>query len=180
MGPRLVPNSGFLNDARGAGEEIPVGSFGLAPAALASFGYWIEDSLELSLEGGYSRDQYVVTGKAPWLMNGETIMASIRWTPWTDLDVWPYGGGSFGYSLNSLTGPLNSPEEADGYGGALFVGTGWDLSSHWGLSLEFRYTLASIIVPNVSHPFDVGGLSILVGAYFLIPREAETPALMTE
>lgn len=180
LGPRLVPNGGFLSDARATGETIPGGGYGLAPAGLASFGYWLEDSLELSIEGGYSRDQYGVTGSAPWLLNGETIMASMRWAPWTNFDIWPYGGASFGYSLNSLTGPLNSTEEADGYGGALFVGTGWDLSERWGISLELRYTIASIIVPNLTHPFDVGGLSLLIGAYFIVPREPDSAAMPSE
>ncbi|MHB1847046.1 MAG: hypothetical protein ACYCWW_19665 [Deltaproteobacteria bacterium] len=137
----------------------------------------MEDDLELSLEGGYLWDHYRVLGSYGWTENGETLMASLRWTPWSHFDFWPYLGGSFGYSLNGLTGPINSYEEADGYGGALFIGTGWDLSERYGISFELRYTIASVVVPPLQQPFQVGGLSLLIGPYVIVPRSDDVPSL---
>ncbi len=143
---------------------------------MLSFGYWVQEDLELSLEGGYSYDHYGVAGSYGWTENGETAMASLRWTPWQHMDLWPYVGGSFGYSLNGLTGPINPYEEADGYGGAIFVGTGWDLSDRWGVTFELRYTIASVVVPPLAQPFQVGGLSILIGPYIILPHTEDVPS----
>ncbi len=104
-------------------------------------------------------------------------MCSLRFVPWTHWDWWPYVGGAFGYSLNQLSGTsLPYPEEADGYGGALFVGTGWDLSPRFGLTAEFRYNIASIQVPGFNNPFDVGGPSILIGVYYTLAKSIDSPA----
>lgn len=176
-GVRAPLNGGFLDEARGDTETIPGGDFGIAPLGILAFSYWPMESLELSLEGGYSRDQVSVARAAPWIEVQETIMASVRYVPWTHWDFWPYVGCAFGYSLNQLTGTaLPYAEEADGYGGALFVGTGWDLTAHFGLTAEFRYNIASIEVPGFTSAFDVGGPSLMVGIYFTIAKSEASPA----
>jgi hypothetical protein len=102
-------------------------------------------------------------------------MAAIRYVPWTHWAWWPYVGGAFGYSLNQLTGTvLPYAEEADGYGGALFLGTGWDLTSHFGLTAEFRYNIVSIQVPGFTHAFDVGGPSLMIGCYITLAKETDS------
>ena len=176
-GVRAPLNTGFLDEARGDTEEIPGGNFAVAPLFILTFSYWPLENLELSLEGGYSHNIVQVTAAAPWLETGELIMASIRYVPWTHSDWWPYVGAAFGYSLNQLSGTaLPYPEEADGYGGAIFAGTGWDLGPHFGLTAEFRYNIASIQVPGFNNAFDVGGPSILIGVYYMLAKAVDTPA----
>jgi hypothetical protein len=175
-GARSPLNSGFLDEARGDTETIEGGNFDVAPLGILSFSYWPLEYLELSLEGGYSRDQIMLRAAAPWLETEETIMASVRYAPWTHWDLWPYVGCAFGYSLNQLSGTaLPYPEEADGYGGALFVGSGWDLTPRFGLTLELRYNIASIEVPGFTNNFDVGGPSVLLGFYFTLAKAVDTP-----
>jgi hypothetical protein len=178
MGGGRVPlNEGFLDEARGDTEQIPGSDYGVAPLFILTFSYWVLENLELSLEGGYSRNQVSVTAAAPWVSTQETIMASLRFTPWTHWDWWPYVGGAFGYSLNQLSGTaLPYPEEADGYGGALFVGTGWDVSSHFGVTAELRYNIASIQVPGFTNAFDVGGPSLMLGVYYTLAKSIDSPA----
>jgi hypothetical protein len=176
-GVRSPLDSGFLDEARGDSETIEGGNFDIAPLAILTFSYWPLENLELSLEGGYSRDQITLKNAAPWIESQEMLMAAIRFVPWTHWNWWPYAGAAFGYSLNQLTGTtLPYAEEADGYAGALFVGTGWDLAAHFGLTAEFRYNIASIQVPGFTNAYDVGGPSIMLGFYYTLAKEVDSPA----
>ncbi len=171
---RAPLNAGFLDEARGNGEGIQGGNFNLAPGAFVTFGYFADEQVEIGIEGGYSRDWIGVTAANPWLLNEETLQATVRYVPWTDWNLWPYVGAAFGYSLNAFNGTaLPHYEDAEGFGGALFAGSGWDLSAHFGVSLELRWTIASIVVPGFTHAFDVGGPTILAGFYWVLPHEDE-------
>ncbi|MHB8419965.1 MAG: outer membrane beta-barrel protein [Myxococcales bacterium] len=174
-GARSPINSGFLDEARGDGEVIPGGNFGIAPLALLTFAYWPAESFEIALEGGYSWSRVAVSAANPWTENQENIMAALRWVPWTGYDFWPYIGGDVGYSLNQLTGTaLPHFEEADGTGGGVFIGSGWDLTPHFGVTAELRYNIISLQVPGFTHAFDVGGPALLIGCYFTISKASES------
>ena len=174
-GVRAPINAGFLDEARADGEGIPGGDFGLAPLGYLAFSYWPMDTLQLSLEGGYSWNRVMVSAANPWTLNQENLMAALRWVPFEGNDLWPYVGGDFGYSLNQLSGTaLPHNEEADGYGGGVFIGTGWDLSPHFGLTAELRYNIISIQVPGFTHAFDTGGPALLLGFYFTLGKASQT------
>ncbi len=176
-GARIPLNGGFLGEARQDTETIQGGDFDVAPLGIVAFSYWPLEYLELSLEGGYSRDQINLKAAAPWVESQETLMASLRYLPWTHWTFWPYVGGAFGYSLNQLTvTALTYEEEAAGYGGALFVGTGWDLTAHFGVTAEFRYNIVSIQVPGFTHAYDVGGASLMRGIYYTLAKDTDSPA----
>src|ERR1700682_2081981 len=64
LGPRAIPNDGFLHEQGLSGRILS--TWGLGPAALATFGYWLDDRFELSLEGGYGYDSYAVPTKGDW------------------------------------------------------------------------------------------------------------------
>ncbi|HUB07569.1 MAG TPA: outer membrane beta-barrel protein [Myxococcales bacterium] len=179
-GVRSPINGGFLDEARSDGEGISGGDFGIAPLAYLTFSYWVTENFDLSLEGGYSWDRISVNAANPWTANQENLMAALRYVPWTDWDFWPYVGGDFGYSLNQLSGTaLPHNEEADGYGGGVFVGSGWDLTAHFGVTAELRYNIISIQVPGFSHAFDTGGPALLVGFYFTLGKSSESLTPMT-
>jgi hypothetical protein len=75
--------------------------------------------------------------------------------------------------LNHVLGPLNPPEEADGGGGAILLGSGFDLSRSWGATLELRYTISRVAVPNLHEPLNTGGLLLLFGIHLRLPREPD-------
>lgn len=180
LGARTPFNDGFYGEARSDGEQIPGSTFSVAPIGYLSFSYWPMESLELSLEGSYSWNSVSVKDATPWTLTQENLMAALRYVPWTGWDAWPYVGGDFGYSLNQFTGTgLPHMEEADGYGGGLFLGTGWDLSAHFGITAELRYNIISIQVPGFNHPFDTGGPTLLVGFYFTIAKSSDVPTPAT-
>jgi hypothetical protein len=138
-GVRSPINGSFLDEARSDGENVQGGDFGVAPLADVTFSYWATDNFLLSVEGGYTWDRVSVSGANPWTAQQENLMLALRWVPWGGRDFWPYVGGDFGYSLNQLNGTaLPHSEEADGYGGGVFLGAGWDLTAHFGVMGELR------------------------------------------
>jgi hypothetical protein len=173
-GIRWIPNAGFVNEARAKGYDVGSRSYGLAPVGLLTFGYWVEEHLELSLEGSASYDSY---GSA-FRIQSATLGGTLRYSPWQTQQLWPYVGANFGYSLNGVKASLPSPLDsfaAEGYGGALMIGTGVDLSTHFGVSFEVRYYFASIAIPPFfSNNLNAGGISFLIGAYLRLPKPHET------
>jgi hypothetical protein len=173
-GLRWLPQAGFLSEARALGYDVGRRSYGLAPQGMLTFGYWVEDHIEFSLEGTGSYDSY---GPA-FRVQSATLGVTLRFAPLTTARVWPYVGGNFGYSLNGVSTPLASPLNsfaAEGYGGAVLVGTGLDLSPHFGVSFELRYTFTSIAIPPYFHnALNAGGLSFLIGGYLRLPKPHET------
>jgi hypothetical protein len=79
VGPRGIPNDGFLHEQRLSGTIFS--SWGLGPAGLATFGYWLDDRFELSLEGGYGYDDYRLPGKGDWRINTATLGGTLRFAP---------------------------------------------------------------------------------------------------
>jgi hypothetical protein len=173
-GPRWIPNAGFFYEARSLGYDVGSRSYGVSPIGMATFAYWIDEHLEFSLEGTLSYDSY---GPA-WSVQSATIGGTLRFSPLTDSPLWPYVGGNFGYSLNGVSTPLTAPLNtfsAEGYGGSLLIGTGLDLSTHFGVSFELRYTITSIAIPPYFHSnLNAGGLSFFIGGYLRLPKPHET------
>jgi hypothetical protein len=174
IGPRWIPNAGFYNEGRALGYDMGSRSYGLSPIGMATFAYWVEERLEFSLEGTLSYDSY----GAPWFVQSATIGGTLRFAPLTDSPLWPYVGGNFGYSLNGVSTPLVYPLRtfsAEGYGGSVLIGTGLDMSTHFGVSFEARYTITSIAIPPYFHSaLNAGGLSLLIGVYLRLPKPHET------
>ncbi len=172
-GLRYVTQGGFLDEARTLGYDVGPHSYGIAPVGMLTFGYWVEDHLEFSLEGMGSFDGY-----GPFQIQSVNLGGTLRFAPLTTSRYWPYVGGSFGYSLNGVTAPLAPPLNsfpAEGYGGAILVGSGLDLTPHFGVSFEVRYNFALIAIPPYFHNnLNAGGVSFLIGVYLRLPKPHET------
>jgi len=169
IGPRLIPNSAFVNAQGISGSLFSTWSAG--PVALATFGYWLDEHFELSLEGTFAYDTYSVPQKAAWKIQTVTLGGAGRFTPFGPLSsAWPYIGLNFGYSLNHVVGYLNPVEEADGYGSAVMIGSGFDLSTSLGASVELRYAFSNVRIPNLGPTLNTGGLSILFGIYLRLQK----------
>ena len=170
-----VPDSPFTQDARASGYDIER-PYAFGPVGVASFGYWLDQHFELSLEGGYQHDSHAVRGMSDLTLDSEILMATLRWTFIGGYNIWPYVGLSFGYSFNDVRSPFSAPWNswsAVGYGEAAELGLGIDLSDRFGVSVELRYTLA-ILQTQFPSSLNAGGLSLLVGVYLRIPRAPET------
>jgi len=170
-----VPDGPFTQNARAAGYDVEQ-SYALGPVAVASFGYWVDQHFELSLEGGYQDDGYRVRGRSNLTLDSEILMATLRWTFIGGYKFWPYVGLSFGYSFNDVSSPFSAPWNswsAVGFGEAAELGLGLDLSDRFGVSLELRYTLAILQTPLPSS-LNAGGLSLMLGVYLRLPRAPET------
>src|SRR5450631_4174047 len=99
--PRLIPNESFVNTQKVSGNLFSTWSAG--PAALVTFGYWLDEHFELSLEGTYGYDTYTVPGKASWRISTMTLGGATRFAPFSSFSTaWPYFGFNFGYSLNHV------------------------------------------------------------------------------
>jgi hypothetical protein len=172
LGPRLVPNQSFVEAQQISGNLFS--TWGAGPIGVATFGYWIDDHFELSLEGTYAYDTYSVPGKAAWQISTATLGGAGRFAPFAPFSTaWPYIGLNFGYSLNHVVGYLNPPEEADGYGGAVMIGSGFDFSKNFGGSIELRYAFSQVRVPSLHPTLNTGGLSILFGIYLRLQKEPD-------
>jgi Outer membrane protein beta-barrel domain len=170
-----IPDSPFTQNARAAGYGIEQ-PYGLGPMGVASFGYWFDEHFEISIEGGYQHDAYSIRGQSDLTLDSEILMATLRWAFIGSYNFWPYVGASFGYSFNGVSSPFQAPWNswsAVGYGEAAELGVGLDLSDHFGVSLELRYTLALLQSPFASS-LNAGGLSLMFGVYLRIPRGPET------
>ena len=180
-GGMWISNNGFEQDARADGFDVTA-PYELARHILAAFANWVDERFELSLEGTYHHVGANIAGQQTLTIDVETIMATLRYVPFTDWDIWPYIGGSFGYGINTVGSPLNQAWggcstgcgnwSAVGYVESLEIGTGWDLSTHFGVSAELRYTFDLLQSPfNAS--LNAAGLSVLVGVYLRIPRSID-------
>jgi hypothetical protein len=172
IGPRAIPNGPFLSAQHISGNLSSTWSVG--PTVLGTFGYWVDEHFELSLEGSYGYDSYAVPPTSEWRIGTTTLGGALRFAPFSLPSIaWPYLGLNFGYSLNHVLGPLNPSEEADGYGGAILIGSGFDFSPNWGGTIELRYTYSQVVVPNLHPTLNTGGLSLLFGIYLRIQAEPD-------
>jgi hypothetical protein len=100
-----------------------------------------------------------------------TLGGTTRFAPFAPFSTsWPYLGLNFGYSLNHVAGYLNPVEEADGYGAAVMIGSGFDFSTGFGGSVELRYNFSNVRIPNLAPTLNTGGLSILFGFYLRLQK----------
>ena len=174
VGPLWTTNNAFAQQSRAAGIPVEL-PYAISPHLLASFGYWLDESFEISLEGGYDHLQHSVRGLSDLTIDSETVMASLRWCFVPGYNFWPYLGGSFGYAINSTNSPFAAPWNnwnATGYGEAAAAGLGWDLDDHVGVSAELRYTF-NVLQSPVPSALNAGGLSLLIGVYLRVPREPD-------
>jgi hypothetical protein len=180
-----IPDNPFTQDARDHGYDLS-SNYSLAPHVLATFGYWVDEHFELSLEGGYHYDAIGAKGGPGLTINAETVMATVRYVFLTSYDIWPYVGGSFGWAFNEVNSPFNfawggcstgcNSWNAVGYAEAGEIGAGWDLSENVGVTAELRFTFDLLQSPLPS-AINAAGLSLMVGVYLRIPRSADSAML---
>ena len=178
-------NTPFAQDARNNGYEVSA-PYSFGPFFLGTFGYWVDEHFELSVEGDYHHAGLGIRGQSSLSVDAETVMATVRWIFVTGYQLWPYLGGSFGLAINSVSSPLNiawggcstacNDWNAVGYGEALEFGAGWDLSTHFGVTAELRYTF-DVLQSPLSAAINAGGLSLMVGVYLRIPRSSNDVTL---
>jgi hypothetical protein len=174
-GATWISDNPFTQNARADGFDVEQ-TYSFGPLAVASFGYWFDQHFELSIEGGYQHDGYGVRGKKDLTLDSESLMATLRWSFIGGYNLWPYIGASFGYSFNGISSPFVPPWNswsAVGYGEAGEVGLGIDLSDHFGITFELRYTVA-VLQTQYPSSLNAGGLSLLFGVYLRIPKAPET------
>jgi hypothetical protein len=177
-GPTWISDNPFTQNARADGYDIEQ-TYTFGPTAVATFGYWFDQHFELSIEGGYQHDGYGVRGKKDLTLDSEMLMATLRYSFIGGYNLWPYIGASFGYSFNGVSSPFLEPWDswsAVGYGEAAELGLGIDLTDHFGISIELRYTVA-ILQTQYPSSLNAGGLTLLLGVYLRIPKAPETSVI---
>ena len=157
-GMRLIlpSNSAYIDEQGASHQPIQYGGFG-------SFGYQYDEELHFKIEIGWLIDKYRIPGgdldvhSVPIILGIDTAL--IKGKSWTF-----YGGGGFGYSLNTgvRKGVSNEANST-----AAYLALGWRLqiSGPFALVIEDRYTLASAQVDaaNSKQNLNVGGNLLSLG-----------------
>jgi hypothetical protein len=170
LGGRYVPHGHLLREAQERGNPIdsqtPFGFVGML-----SFAYRVQQSLEISLEGGVMPDSYHLKSTGTMSLLSVPLGASLRWAP-LDRMISPYLGGGGGYMLNFLSGAPTSQSEAHTSLYHFMVGATVDLGPHFQLFVEDRWMFSFPKILNLGET-NGGGNAFMVGFSYILAPEPE-------
>jgi hypothetical protein len=177
-GWRLTTQGYFENSARNAGTPVSEGSHG-GPTGVASFGYGVNDSVEISVDLFAGTDQLTLSGQSSLRMTEYGASVGARWfglfaqghfRPWVGLLTGPtivdVSGGNLSKVSESLVQAL-----------MLTLGASWRLGENWGASVDYHLVLARGMVPGVGGISAGGNWFGLGFTYYFAPEPDHTPTL---
>lgn len=139
------------------------------PAVVVPFGYVVDQHLAVVVEGGYAMDRFsgagrrIDVGTLSLVISGQYLLdVGIPW-------VQPYGTFGLGVWLSTFTGldatKPSSTFESNTQGGFAGLGARFALGGGFGISTEFRLSIAEALVTGTGIA-QVGGVQGLLGVYY--------------
>ncbi|MFN7131252.1 MAG: outer membrane protein [Myxococcales bacterium] len=164
-----VPNARFEQQAAANGHPLAHSSPG-APTVLGIFGYRPLEKLEVSIELGYSHEQFAFANGQVAQVSRMPLLLTFRYTPWVG-ELWPYVGAGGGYILNFVSNTPVGAVETHGAGPVVLAGLGYDVTDRLALLAEYRLSFARVGMPGIGS-FNVGGNFLMIGVqYAFAPEE---------